>query len=99
MSVTVKVEAVPVDVFHGELAQAPGFRLERFNDACTTRAHFIVRRVNVGSENPVHDRLEGPGFLTKENRHVIPRHSTKLATRIGPANVEAQRIPVMLLCA
>jgi hypothetical protein len=36
-----KIEAVSIDIFHGELAQTPRLLLERFNDFCTASVHWV----------------------------------------------------------
>src|SRR5215469_6226219 len=82
-SVAVKIEAVPVDIFHRELTQAPRLPLERFDDSCASRAQFFVGRVDVGGKYPVNRRFEWAVSSTKENRpDVIPRDSTDIATGV-----------------
>jgi hypothetical protein len=76
----VKIEAVSIDIFHGELAQTPRLLLKRFNDACAPRAQFLVSRVNVGRKYPVNSGLEWAVSSAEEDREVITRDGTNVAS-------------------
>src|SRR3954469_7115054 len=71
--VAVKVEAIAVDVFHGELAQTPGLCLERLDDPCAPRGKFVVRGVDVRREHPVNGGLERARPPAEEDRDVVTR--------------------------
>src|SRR5436309_1993271 len=57
-SVTVKIEAISIDIFHGELTQPPGLFLERLDDAGAQRAYVFVRAVDCRAKDPVNGRAE-----------------------------------------
>ena len=81
-SVAVKIEAVPIDIFHSELAQTPGLLLERFNDSCAPRAQFLVSRVDLRRKYPVNSGFEWAVSSAKENREVVARDRTDIAAWI-----------------
>jgi len=62
----VEVEAVAVDIVHSELTQSPRLAFERFNDACSPRAKFVVGGVEVRSKDPVDGRFERTFSLRKK---------------------------------
>src|SRR3989442_7311786 len=76
--VAVKIQAVAIEVFHGELTQTPGLLFERLNDSRAQGAQFIVCGIDVGRKYPVNRRLEGLAFAAEEDRDVISRHGADL---------------------
>jgi hypothetical protein len=95
--VAVEIEAVSIDIFHGELTQTPGLLLERFNNSRTQRAQFVICRVKVRRKYPVNGGFEWLASSAKEDCDLIARHSTDLPSRVKPADLETERIAVMLL--
>jgi hypothetical protein len=98
-SVAVEVETVAVEVFHRELAQAPGLLLERRGDAGATGAELGVRGVDVGREDPVDNGLEGANTAPKEDHALIAGDRSDAFVGLKPANLETERVTVMLLRA
>src|SRR5205807_2079118 len=96
-SVAVKVEAIPIDIFHGELTQTPGFFLERLHDSGAQRAQFLVGGVDFRRKYPVNGRFEGTRSSAKEDRDVVTRDGTDISSCVEPTDLEAERITVMLL--
>ena len=96
-SVAEKIEAVSIDIFHGELVQTPALLLERFNDSRAPRAQFLVSRINVRCKYPVNSRFKRAASSAKENHGVVARDGADIASRILPTNLEAECVAVMLL--
>jgi hypothetical protein len=95
----VKIEAVSIDVFHGELAQTPRFLFERLDDICAAGMQFLIGRIDVRRKYPANSRFEWPASSAKENHHGFARDGTDIAPWVQSANLEAECITVMLLSA
>src|SRR3989442_802988 len=97
-SVAVKVEAISIDIFHGELTQTPGFLLERLNDSGAQRAQFLVGGVDFRRKYPVNGGFEWTRPSAQEDRDVVTRDGTDISSWVEPTDLEAECIAVMLLC-
>ena len=94
--VAVKIKAVAIEVFHGELTQTLGLDFERLDNSRAQRAQFVVGGIDVCRKYPVHARLEGLTFAAKKDRDAISRHRADLLSGIQPSNLETKRVTVML---
>jgi hypothetical protein len=93
----VKIKAVSIDVFHGELSQAPRLLLQGFDNPRTPRAQFVKRRVDISGEYPVNGGFEWAVSFAEENGEAIAGDGADAASGIKPSDLEAERIAVMLL--
>lgn len=92
-----KIEAISVDIFHRELAQAPGLLLERIYNSRAQRTQFLMGRVYIRRKYPVHGGFERTYPFAKENHDVVSRDGTDLSSGVKPANCETERVAVMPL--
>src|SRR2546428_7224028 len=83
-SVAVKVEAISIDIFHGELTQTPGFFLEGLHDSGAQGAQFLVRGVDFRRKYPVNGRFEWTRSSATEDRDVVTALYTDLHSWRGP---------------
>src|SRR2546425_6180058 len=97
-SVAVKVEAISIDIFHGELTQTPGFLLERLNDSGAQRAQFLVGGVDFRRKYPVNGGFEWTRPSAQEDRDVVTRDRTHISSWGEPTTPRAESIAGMLPC-
>lgn len=96
-SVAVKIETISVDVFDGELTQAPGLALERLNDLSAQQGQFLVSGVYIRRKDPVNGRFERSLSSSKEDGDVISRNGTEISSRVEPPDLKTECVAVMLL--
>ena len=79
---SVNVEAVSVEIFDGELPDAPRFIFEGIHDVGAGRFHFEVDSIDVSGEDPVDRRLKWGLPLAEEYCYWAARHGSNVVGRI-----------------
>src|SRR5436190_6420937 len=98
-SVTMKIEAISVEVFHCELPQAPRLFLQGLHDPRPQCSQLLVRCVDLRREDPVDRGLERAGALPEKDCNLIAGYRAEITFRNQPSDLESKVVAVILLSA
>jgi hypothetical protein len=92
-----EIKEIAVKVAHGELSQTPRLLFERSGDEGASGCQFTIQSVDIFGEDPVYRGLKERHLTAKEDDRITADDGSDFLVRIGPANVEAEAVLVMLL--